>query len=236
MKNIFKKTAGIMIATSMLCAIMATGCTASEESTNSKENTATGNAELTQQTLVDELTRIQVSGMMPVDSKIEADMEIIDGSIFYDRWDPPYTVESDFPELTGAMDNSAEGESDRKIDNIAKIINEKGWAQTEVYAGGNLAVRIDVANSSENVDFESDLIVTLPFNYRRGLINGGIEGEIKAVQYDYDSKEFVELEIVPAEDTPKGRFQFKAKSDGCFFIASEGAINSLKHFYDVNEE
>lgn len=187
--------------------------------------------ELAQQTIVDEITGIEVSGMLPVGADIDSVMHIIDNSSFYDRWDFPYTVEKDYIALTDVMDYYIVDEYDKENPNIAKIINQKGWAQSEAYSGGKITARIELVKNYEVLDFETDLTVTLPFNYRRGLANGGITDEVKAIQYDYGTKEFVELELVSAEATPKGSFQFKTKTNGRFFIGGKEEIDELIKFY-----
>ena len=191
---------------------------------------------LEEQTLVDEVTGIQVSGKIPAGAEIQTSIHIIDNTTFYDRWEPPYTVEMDYPEFTDISDYLIEYDYEKKVENIAKIINKKGWAEIEPYAGGNLAVWVGIVKDNEVLDFESDLTITLPFNYRRGLATGGITDEATVVQYDYDKKSFTALELVSAEATPKGMFQFKTKSTGRFFAGGESEINSLINFYNNNQE
>ena len=135
----------------------------------------------------------------------------------------------DYPEITTVYNDP---DAEEKITNIAKVINKKGWAEIEPYAGGKLAVWVGIAKDNEVLDFESDLTVTLPFNYRRGLATGGITDEAIVVQYDYDNKEFQNREIVSAEATPKGMFQFTTEACGRFFIGGESQINSLMNFYN----
>ncbi len=193
--------------------------------------TKTTNLELTQQTMVDEVTGVQVTGMLPVGAQLVTTTNFIDDTTFYDRFDFPYAVKNDFPEF-----NDAEGfyiDAERKVDNIAKIINQKSWAEREVTAGGKIVTEIYFIKDSEILDFESDLTVTMPFNYRRGLITGGITDEAVVVQYDYDNEKFVDIEVVSEEDTAKGMFEFKAKSSGIFFLGGESQIDGLISFYNV---
>ncbi len=195
----------------------------------------TKNLELKQQTIVDEITGIEVSGMLPVGAEIESTVDFIDMVMMSDRWDPPYTVDSDYPEFSNVEDYYIEYEYEKKIDNIAKIINRKNWAEEEPTLGGKLNVSIAFVKDYEILDFESDLTVTLPFNYRRGMVTGGLTGEPVIVQYDYDTKEFVDITAVSAENTPKGMFQFKTKTPGRFFISTKDGIDSIKGFYTYEE-
>ncbi len=204
------------------------------ESVGRTSSAKTTSFTLEEQTLVDDVTGIQVTGKIPVGAEIKTSMYIIDGSTFYDRWEPPYTVEMDSPEFNNILYYYIEDEYSKKTDNIAKIINEKGWAQQEATAGGNLDISIEFVKDYEVLDFESDLTVTLPFNYRRGLTTGGITDEVTVVQYDYDNKSFATKELVSAEDTPKGMFQFKTKKVGQFYAGGNSEIKSLMHFYGAD--
>lgn len=265
MKNIFKKTAGVMIIASMLCAIMTTGCTASEsnkasdnsatesstkveeatevedatesaESTEPENNTDVASVELAQQTKVDEVTGVEVSGMLPVGADLVSMVDFISVVDLYDRFDNPYSVEGDFKKFDGIIGDYDTYQADRKVDNIAKFINQRDWANYEGTAGGMLDVDIYFIKDSEVIEFESDMTITMPFNYRRGLITGGVEDEPVVKHYDYDDNVFTDIELVPAEATPKGMFQFKAKEPGLFFLGGESDVDGLLEFYEGHYE
>ena len=87
MKGIFKKSAGVILATGIICTAMATGCTATENGdTNNKntnansdnKSTTTNGLVLEQQTLVDDLTGIQVTGKLPVGAEIDSSIDLFD--------------------------------------------------------------------------------------------------------------------------------------------------------------
>ncbi len=264
MKNIFKKTAGVMLASSMLLAVMATGCGQESSNTDTKNTDATNTVassttssaddkstvessttssasadlELAQQTLVDSVTGVEVTGMLPVGAKVLVTADVLSTVDLYDRFDSPYSLEGDFPRFTSPIGDYEAYQTDRKTTNIAKIMNNKGWTEWEGTAGGMIFTEVYIVKDSEILDFksESDLIVTMPFNYRRGLVTGGITDEAVVKQYDYDKKEFVDIEIVPAEDTAKGMFQFKIKNSGIFFMGGESNIDGLMDFYDDHYE
>lgn len=239
-----------MLAAAMLCAAMTTGCTADTENNTStssqstqqtvKEDNAsdendTEEIKLVEQTLVDEITGIEVSGMLPEGAKLDSMIYIIDDFMLSESFDTPYIMEDDHPRVTEISDGMY-GPEGKRIDNIRKIMNEKGWAQYEGYAGGKLDISLYIVKGTKVLDFDSDLTVTLPFNYRRGLVNGGITGEATVVQYDYDNKCFVDLEIVPAEDTPKGMFQFKTTSGGQFIAGGNEEVAGYKNLYTPSTE
>ncbi len=194
----------------------------------------TKNLKLSQQTLVDEATGIQVSGMLPDGAEVEAEIHYIDNNDFYDRFEFSYNVESDYPRISDLSDYYTVFAYEKGASNIAGTISEEGWADKEGTAGGKLSVSINVVKDLEILDFDSDLTVTLPFDYHNGLAIGSAKTELgmaKAVHYDYDTKEFTTLEIIPKENTAKDTFEFKAKSIGLFFLGSEGEIDKLVDYY-----
>ncbi|MBQ1991245.1 MAG: hypothetical protein II233_00520 [Clostridia bacterium] len=276
MKNTFKKALGIMLATSIICTLMATGCVPSnsdkdkttatenptaemttateqptDESTFATEETATEEATAEQttateaqtaeedtiqeQTLTDEVTGVQVTGKLPVGVELVTSTYIMSTVDFYDeRLEPPYTVEGDYPKRTGSIEQYYDLCKERKTENIAKIMNNKDWAQWEGYAGGMINIQLYLVKDSKILESvpESELIVTMPYNYRRGLVTGGITGEARAINYDYDDKKFVKLELIPAESTAEGTFQFKTNSLGRFFIGGDTQITDIMNFYE----
>ena len=276
MKNTFKKALGIMLATSIICTLMATGCVPSnsdkdkttatenptaemttateqptDESTFATEETATEEATAEQttateaqtaeedtiqeQTLTDEVTGVQVTGKLPVGVELVTSTYIMSTVDFYDeRLEPPYTVEGDYPKRTGSIEQYYDLCKERKTENIAKIMNNKDWAQWEGYAGGMINIQLYLVKDSKILESvpESELIVTMPYNYRGGLVTGGITGEARAINYDYDDKKFVKLELIPAESTAEGTFQFKTNSLGRFFIGGDTQITDIMNFYE----
>lgn len=306
MKNTFKKALGIMLATSIICTLMATGCVPSnsdkdkttatenptaemttateqptDESTFATEETATEEATteeataeeatdqqqtqqeqtfqveaqqeqpaeqttateaqtaeedtIQEQTLTDEVTGVQVTGKLPVGVELVTSTYIMSTVDFYDeRLEPPYTVEGDYPKRTGSIEQYYDLCKERKTENIAKIMNNKDWAQWEGYAGGMINIQLYLVKDSKILESvpESELIVTMPYNYRRGLVTGGITGEARAINYDYDDKKFVKLELIPAESTAEGTFQFKTNSLGRFFIGGDTQITDIMNFYE----
>ena len=276
MKNTFKKALGIMLATSIICTLMATGCvpsnsdkdkttatenptaemtTATEQPTDESafatEETATEEATAEQttateaqtaeedtiqeQTLTDEVTGVQVTGKLPVGVELVTSTYIMSTVDFYDeRLEPPYTVEGDYTKRTGSIEQYYDLCKERKTENIAKIMNNKDWAQWEGYAGGMINIQLYLVKDSKILESvpESELTVTMPYNYRRGLVTGGITGEARAINYDYDDKKFVKLELIPAESTAEGTFQFKTNSLGRFFIGGDTQITDIMNFYE----
>ncbi|MEE0264988.1 MAG: hypothetical protein UD936_05110 [Acutalibacteraceae bacterium] len=280
MKNSFKKTAGIMIASSMLCAIMATGCTASKDSTadsniatenntttesatevtsttateavtevtttateaatesateaSTESATASDGSMLTQQTLVDEITGIEVSGMIPEGVELYTTAYILSTLDLSEGAEFPYYPDSWFPKLTKEYYEYELSQGERTAPNIQKTINKKGWAEWEAYAGGMIGTTVYFVKGTDVINFNSELTVTVPFNYRRGLVTGGINDEAVVVEYDYnrDVREFSYVEVTPEESTPKGSFQYKISRPGLSIMGGKTEISDLVEFFD----
>ena len=212
----------------------------STESTGRTEPTKTENVELAQQTIVDETTGVQVSGMLPVDAEMDVllcftgDFRIHDSHIFRRG-----TVEEDYPKADDISEFYYTFNNYRNVldeaDEISTVISEDNWTR---YVGtgidSTLEARITFIKDFEILDFESDLTVTLPFDYRAGLVKGNCASPAVAKQYDYDNKEFVALEVLPEESTAEGTFQFKIKTPGQFFIGDETPLNSTVNTYVEN--
>ncbi|MEE0060270.1 MAG: hypothetical protein UE295_05530 [Acutalibacteraceae bacterium] len=209
----------------------------STKSTGKTQPAKTENVELAQQTIVDDVTGVQVSGMLPVDAEMNVvlcaygDHRVHDSSKFYfDSFEENYPKVTDISELlcSDEFERSFEADSGR----LSGLLSEEGWTNIiDPQAQGKLELKITFIKDYEMLDFESDLTVTLPFDYREALIKGSRIGTASAMQYDYTNKEFVTLELVDKEATAEGAFQFKAKTPGQFFIGDDIALNSMVEYY-----
>ena len=206
----------------------------STTSTGRTAPTKIENVELAQQTIIDESTGVQVSGMLPVDAKMHIELNCIDDSIMSDRYDFPYLFENDYPKATNVSDYYFNYISQVEDIPIASLIDHEGWAEEEVTMGGKLNCYITFIKDFEILDFESDLTVTLPFDYHNALAISQVfedPGKAKVVQYDYDKKEFITQEVIPAENTEQGKFQFKTKTPGTFLLGGEVNIDGEIDYY-----
>ena len=206
----------------------------STESTGRTEPTKTENVELAQQTITDERTGVQVSGMLPVDAKMMVTLQCIDETIESDRYDFPYLFENDYSNVKDVLDFYVTYNDEVEDIPIAELIDHEGWAEHEVTAGGKIWCKVEFEKDFEVLDFESDLTVTLPFDYHNALAISevfGNPGKATAVAYDYDKQEFITLDVVPLEDTPEGKFQVKTKTPGRFFIGGEVRIDQFIDYY-----
>ena len=95
--------------------------------------------------------------------------------------------------------------------------------------------RIIQIKDFEVLDFESDIRVTQPFDYNHALdismVGASNSGKATAIQYDYNKREFVTLDVVTEKDTEKDIFQFIIKSPDDFFLDGEKRIDSFKLLY-----
>lgn len=209
----------------------------STESTGRTEPTKTENVELAEQTITDELTGVQVSGMLPVDAKMSVTLEVIDSKLSSIQWNSFYdaeagivhTIQSEFPNLTNPADYCCEK---TEVENIAEIITDPSWTVYENMTGGRLQASVVFTKNFEILDFESDLTVTLPFDYRKGLSTGNVSGDAVVEQYNYNTNDFVVMEVLSADATAQGTFQFKTKTPGRFFFGTEDLLSHMKGLFE----
>ena len=197
------------------------------------EPVKTENVELAQQTITDERTGIKVSGMLPVDAEMDISMSLVYESDFFYKMDADnYSFEGDYPQATEVADCYVNYSDEKNIDDIIERISDKGWSKFEELVGDKIQLYISFVKDFEILDFESDLTVTLPFDYREKLITGELTGDTMAVKYDYDKKEFVTLEVLPEDE--KDTFQFKTETPGNFFFGDTSGVNRVTAFYSNN--
>ncbi|MBQ1992330.1 MAG: hypothetical protein II233_06095 [Clostridia bacterium] len=198
----------------------------STESTGRTEPIKTENVELAEQTITDERTGVQVSGMLPVDAKMNVTLEVIDSKLlsiqensFYDaEAGIEHTFLSEFPSLDNPADYCY---AKTEVENIAELITDPSWTVYEGMTGGRLQASVVFTNNFEILEFESDLTVTLPFDYREGLRTGNVSDDAIVEQYNYNTNKFASLEVISAEETAQGTFQFKTKTPGRFFFGTK---------------
>ena len=171
--------------------------------------------------------------MLPVDAKMNVVLEIIDDKLLSVQESSFYeaeagivrTVEGEFPNPANPADYCYEK---AEIENISETITDPDWTVYEGMTGGRLQATVVFTKDFEVLDFESDLTVTLPFDYRNALSTGNVLGDVVVEQYNYDNNEFVTLEVLSVEDTAQGTFQFKTKTSGRFFFGTEDLLNHMK--------
>lgn len=213
------------------------------KSTGRTEPVKSENLELAQQTLVDKITGIEVSGMLPVGAEMKVSMAFFGDHRVCANYSYPTsgTLEEDYPELDDISEFYYTLDQERDVNKdagkIGLTISKEGWTSGRIGTGmdSTLEARITFIKNFEILDFESDLTVTLPFDYREGLIKGSCISEAIAKQYDYDSREFIDLEVIPKESTKEGTFQFKIKTPGQFFFGDEIPLNSNVKAYMDNK-
>ena len=206
-------------------------------STGKKKPVKTKKVELAQQTIKDESTGVKVSGMLPVGAKIKVDLYCMDDTESSDVLDWASSFEDLYPKTSELSEYAV---IYNKETSIEEMISYEGWGEEEfVSYGGKIAGSIKFIKDFEVLDFESDIEVILPFDYHHALEISEIHsspGDATAIQYDYDKREFVTLEVVPEKETEKDTFQFNMKSPGDFFLGGDLRIDSFTSQYiSLNE-
>ena len=211
-------------------------------STGKTAPTKTENVELAQQTIIDKATGLQVSGMLPVDARMDVfwcfygDHRMHNSHSFETG-----AFEEDYPKADNVSKFFYSSEDERAVDSfmgrVSGSILKEDWTHYDYFdIDGKMEARIVFIKDFEILDFESDVIVTLPFDYRDGLIRAGRKAEAAALQYDYNNKSFVKLEAIPKESTETGTFQFKAKVPGQLFMGDSKSLNETVTVYTTGNK
>ncbi len=239
MKNIFKKTAGVALALGMMCAMSCTACTTKE--------TTESNVGLTQQTLVDEATNIKVTGMLPQGVKLCTTISLVDGEFLSERYSVKVSMPEDSPyeELYMHRDypvadhvniinkreyNKAEGNTeDYTSYDVSWVTENNGWAMPV------MCVDVGFVKDGAEVDVDSELTVTLPFDYRKALTECREDSNATAFELEVISDEeekLNELEVISKGKTKKGTFQYKTNGGGVFFVGNDYQMKCYTSLYE----
>ena len=201
--------------------------------TGKKKPAKTKRVKLAQQTITDERTGVKVSGMLPVDAKMEVSLYCMDDTDASHVIEWATCYEDVYPKTPELLEYAIAKDTETDIE---EMINYEGWGEAEfVSNGAKIGGSINFIKDFEVLDFESDITVTLPFDYHHALdisvLDADYLGKATAIQYDYDKRKFVELDIVPEKETEKDTFQFTAKFPGYFFLGGEERIDDFKLLY-----
>ncbi|MEE0060268.1 MAG: hypothetical protein UE295_05520 [Acutalibacteraceae bacterium] len=201
------------------------------------EQATESNTELTQQTLVDEVTNIKVTGMLPQGAQLCTVMELVDAESISDRFDPLRIIQ-DFPVddyvniLNQRTYNKAENVQEYDPANMTfdvwTIKRCNGWAMPVV------CVKVGFVKDGAVLDVDSELTVTIPFDFREALTKCGHDSNATAFEFEVldNEKEILnEIEVIAKDKTEKGTFQYKINGDGVFFLGNDYMMKQYTSFY-----
>ncbi|MEE0060269.1 MAG: hypothetical protein UE295_05525 [Acutalibacteraceae bacterium] len=234
MKNIFKKIAGATLAIGMMCA-MPFSAFATES-----------DIELTQQTLVDEVTNIKVTGMLPQGAQLCTVMSLIDfESLGGARLDEDEDVKhymykeftaSDYAQIFNRREyNKAENIQEYYPGNM--VFDVDTLKDCSEWALSMLWLNIGFVKDGAVLDVDSELTVTLPFDFREALTKCGADSNATAFELEMlgeEEERLNELEVIAKDKTEKGTFQYKINGDGVYFIGNDYEMQCCVSWYTDN--
>lgn len=191
--------------------------------------------ELVEQTMVDEQTNIKVSGKLPKDSKMYTSISFVDFESLSDRYDFPYYFADDFGQPDFASFYYKNSYNTNK-ESTESVVYDIDWIKENEWASALLQVNIVFVKNFEVLDFESEMTVTLPFDYRQALTELCKDSNATVFQLDYKLNNLKGVEVTPAEDTDGGSFEYKINTAGKFFVGNNDLINTFAGFYSYNLE
>lgn len=191
--------------------------------------------ELVEQTMVDEQTNIKVSGKLPKDSKMYTEISFVDFESLSDRYDFPYYFADDFgqPDFSSFFYKNIYNANKEGTESVVYDID---WIKQNEWASALLQVNIVFVKNFETLDFESEMTVTLPFDYRQALTEVGKDNNATVFQLDYKLNNLKGVEVTPAEDTADGIFEYKIDTTGKFFVGNNDLIDTFAGFYSYDLE
>lgn len=238
--NFLKKAKSIMLVSALLLSSLAI-CSCNNNSNKSTSSAPTvaqatetpKKAEsngiiLAEQTIIDDETGIQVSGMLPENS----DMYIIFTSKEFMRM-------SDNFELT--IQNEVHNPTADELANIKPAYNSieyyssTDWSlsTSELEPDGVPCIEIYFVKNSKVLDFESEFIVTAPVDFRTFANSRQSDNNMTALYFDNELCSFFKTEALPENNTPASSFSFKAYKSGKYCFGNDEFLNKYLRFYNL---
>lgn len=205
-----------------------------------------------EQTMVDPNTGITVSGVIPEGAMMYTTLEnvhIDELGTLNERENELNLLKYDFP-LPSIKEVFTKKTSD------GKTKYDYSWYEEDFFADGSMAVDIVFVKDYQVVEFDSDLTVTIPFDYYKVLESKNFE-PVEDFKSDYSEEYWAELErkaseshiakafqlnsttsnlrelVVLTKEGGKDEFKFKTNKvgSGTFFIGNEILIENLVEVY-----
>ncbi|MEF2918902.1 MAG: transmembrane domain-containing protein [Acutalibacteraceae bacterium] len=213
--SLLKKATAVATATTML--LSTAPLTAFAE-----EDTSSYIYYLYENTMTDEMTGITVTGNLPYDCRMNVYVNFLQGTTYTDLNDSDSgistldDIETGFPKLGGKP--------------VTTMFNPLNWAEsTKDIVNEDLIPQIHISfiNDSTVLDFDSNLLVTVPYDFYKYYGATAENNQVAVFTNGYSEDDTKGLQVVDQERINKNSFTFKADAPGTFYI---GKPDSLKSF------
>lgn len=208
---------------------------------NNNEQTATeppargesNGISLLEQTIVDEKTGIEVSGMLPEDSEMYLFFSSNEFMIMSDNFE--LTIEHEIYNPTAdKLKNRAQDY--KQSYNYIDFYNSTYWSLSteELEPDGVPCIEVYFVKDSQVLDFKSEFTITAPIDFRTFANSRKSDNNMFALYFNNDDCSFLSTEVLSAENTPANSFSFKAYTPGKYCFGNEEFLNRYLGFYDLD--
>ena len=183
---------------------------------------------LAEQTIIDDETGIEVSGMLPEN----ADMYIIFTSKEFMRLSDNFELTIQNEIHTPTADELA---NRKTAYNPIEYYSSTDWSLStnELEPDGVPCIELYFVKESEVLDFESEFTVTAPIDFRTFAKSRQSDNNMTALYFDNELCSFFKTEVLPENNTPAGSFSFKAYKSGKYCFGNDEFLNRYLRFYNL---
>lgn len=178
------------------------------------------------QTIVDEKTKMQVSGKLPEDATMCATLQNVNLFDLKKEYTPSKRIVDDF-RLTDINDVYV-------IDEYTQTTPyNMDWMKSNPTASGMLFVKVAFEKIFDFIEVDTPITVTIPFDYREFLEYSQTGTDIEVYQLNYRTGSIMPVEVLSSKDNT---LQFKADSAGSFFVGNKAMIEEFVKIYGYEYE
>ena len=185
-----------------------------------------GGIKFSEQTVVDEKTKMQVSGKLPEGSTMYTKLHNVNLFNLTEEDRTSKQIIDDFKRPLMSDVYTIDSSTQTTPYNM-------DWMKSDPTASGLLYVNVEFEKRLEFIDVDTPITVTIPFDYREFLKYSQTGTDLEAYQLNHRTGNMVPVEILPAQN---GTLQFKANSSGSFFVGNKAMIEDFVKVYGYEYE
>ncbi len=242
-KNLVKKLTAVAITATMTLTATAFSVSATEveETDFVNESDVTASTQpveeaegysLTQQTITDEDTGVVISGLLPENANLDVRIRMWDSELINDIEEPNKFSDKRFsaPTFDDLQNNNY---------NSKENFYDEDWINPNYLAdAGAYVPQVDIVfyDAAKVIDFESELTVTLPIDYRAFAQVKESDSNVMVFKSYPEENTIKGLKVLSKEESPEGSLVFETDSTGTFFVGNEEYMNQFLYFFDSSLE
>ena len=178
------------------------------------------------QTIVDEKTKMQVSGKLPEDATMCATLQNVNLFDLKKEYTASKRIVDDFrfPDINDVY----------VIDESTQTTPyNMDWMKSDSTASGMLFVNVAFEKIFDFIEVDTPITVTIPFDYREFLEYSQTGTDVEVYRLNYRTGSIVPVKVLSAKDNI---LQFEANSAGSFFVGNKVMIEEFVKIYGYEYE